>query len=283
MNNTNSLRGEIGPREGAKESVRDYWNSESCGESYAVTQEGFDLSAQEVARYRLEPYILNFAKFAEGFERDILEVGVGMGADHLNWSLSSPKSLTGVDLTPRAIDFTEKRFARAGRHTNVRIADAECLPFADGSFDIVYSWGVMHHSPNTRACIEEAARVLRTGGVARVMVYHKWSIVGLMLWVRYALLQGRPTRSMADIYSHHLESPGTKAYSKSDAQKMFADAGFRAVKVNVQLSHGDLLEGNVGTRHQGTLLKIAKAVWPRSFLKIVAPNMGLYLLIEAVR
>jgi hypothetical protein len=104
-----------------------------------------------------------------------------------------------------------------------------------------------------------------------------------MLWVRYALLQGRPTRSMADIYSHHLESPGTKAYSKSDAQKMFADAGFRAVKVNVQLSHGDLLEGNVGTRHQGTLLKIAKAVWPRSFLKIVAPNMGLYLLIEAVR
>jgi len=222
MNNTNSLRGEIGPREGAKESVRDYWNSESCGESYAVTQEGFDLSAQEVARYRLEPYILNFAKFAEGFERDILEVGVGMGADHLNWSLSSPKSLTGVDLTPRAIDFTEKRFARAGRHTNVRIADAECLPFADGSFDIVYSWGVMHHSPNTRACIEEAARVLRTGGVARVMVYHKWSIVGLMTLGGTIAFAAKPQPGDFRVVVREFEPSGTIPGTASSNRLVYA-------------------------------------------------------------
>jgi ubiquinone/menaquinone biosynthesis C-methylase UbiE len=266
-----------------KEKVHDHWNSQSCGEQHATTAHGVDLERQARERYELEPYILEFAKFRQSANKDVLEIGVGMGADHVLWARSLPKSLCGIDITKRAIEFTAKRLADEGLSSGIRKADAEALPFEDKSFDLVYSWGVLHHSPDTARCVAEVARVLRPGGIARVMVYHKWSLVGLMLWCRYALLLGRFRRSLDDVYFHHLESLGTKAYTVSAARGMFEAAGFRSVDVRVQLSHGDLLQGLVGAGHRGMLLSLAKALWPRSLLRLIAPRLGLYLLIEATR
>jgi ubiquinone/menaquinone biosynthesis C-methylase UbiE len=264
-----------------KQSVHDFWDAESCGESYAQVDGGVDLAEQERQRFALEPYLPRFARFAEGAGKDVLEIGVGMGADHLMWARSRPNSLSGVDLTERAVEFTQQRIATEGLSSDIRVADAEALPFADNTFDLVYSWGVMHHSPDTQACFAEACRVLRIGGEARIMIYHTWSLVGLMLWARYGLLAGRPFRSMSDIYASHLESPGTKAYTPAAAVGMLRAAGFREARARVQLSHGDLLEGNVGARHQGVLLKLAKSLWPRPLLRVLAANWGLYLLLEA--
>ena len=264
-----------------KKSVHDHWNQQSCGEGYATVEGNFDLSAQERERYRLEPYIHGFARYADGTGKDVLEVGVGMGADHLMWARAHPASLSGIDLTPRAVAFTRERLAKEGLVSDLRVGDAEHLPFASESFDVLYSWGVMHHSPDTQACFKEACRVLRKGGVARIMVYHTWSIVGLMLWMRYGLLAGRPARGMDDVYFHHLESAGTKAYTVDRARQMFADAGFARAEVRVQLSHGDLLLGDVGARHRGGLLRLARAIWPRPVIRRLAQGFGLYLLIEA--
>ncbi len=266
-----------------KSQVHDHWNRESCGEGYAGTGEDFDLSAQERRRYELEPYIFDFARFHEAPGKDVLEIGVGMGADHLMWARARPKSLSGVDLTERAVGFTSARVAAEGLPSKVQVADAERLPFPDDSFDLVYSWGVMHHSPDTPACLKEAARVLRPGGIARIMVYNTWSLVGMMLWLRYGLLAGRPGRRMADIYADKLESPGTKAYTPKEARALVEASGFRSASVKVQLSHGDLLEGDVGARHRGGLLSAAKALWPRWLLRRIAGGHGLYLLIEAVK
>jgi len=264
-----------------KQSVHDFWNAESCGESYAQVGDGFDLSAQEAERYALEPYLHDFARFEDGAGRDVLEVGVGMGADHLMWARSAPKTLSGIDLTERGVEFTRSRLLHEGVPSDLRVADAEALPFTSDSFDLVYSWGVMHHSPDTQACFREACRVLRSGGEARIMVYHTWSLVGLMLWARYGLAAGRPGRSMADIYAEHLESPGTKAYTTAQAVRMLRDAGFGEASARVQLSHGDLLQGNVGARHPGALLAVAKRLWPRWLLQRAAGRFGLYLLLEA--
>ena len=117
---------------------------------------------------------------------------------------------------------------------------------------MVYSWGVVHHSPDTPRAVAEIHRVLRPGGTARVMIYHKWSLVGYMLWARYALLRLRPWTTLAEIYARHLESPGTKAYSIREASRMFS--AFSAVHIEVVLTHGDLLESAAGQRHRGTLL-----------------------------
>jgi ubiquinone/menaquinone biosynthesis C-methylase UbiE len=268
-------------REALKQEVHDHWNQRSCGEGYAETDAGFDLSAQERERYALEPYLSDFARFEDGAGKDVLEVGVGMGADHLMWARSGPRSLSGVDLTERAVEFTTTRLKAAGFVPNIMRGDAENLPFPANHFDIVYSWGVMHHSPATERCFADACRVLRPGGTARIMVYHTWSMVGLMLWARYGLLAGQPTRTMAEIYHDHLESPGTKAYTVKQAHRMMKEAGFSDVSVRVQLSHGDLLEGQVGARHEGRLLRLAKSLWPRPLVRMIGKNLGLYLLIEA--
>src|SRR6185437_8873642 len=119
------------------------------------------------ARYSIEPYIADFAQFATARGRDVLEVGVGIGADHAEWARNGPRTLTGIDLTPRAIDHTQARLAILDRQSRLLVGDAENLPFPGESFDIVYSWGVLHHSPDTISAIREVHRVLRRGGQAR--------------------------------------------------------------------------------------------------------------------
>src|SRR5260370_5143935 len=141
-----------------KERVKAFWNRSSCGEVYAVGFSKQDIyDSQSRARYGLEPYLLEFAKFHEGHGKDVLEIGVGMGADHVEWARSRPRSLTGVDLTPRAIDHVKERFDAYGLKSNVFLGDAENLPFPSKSFDIVYSWGVIHHTPDTQTEIGRAS------------------------------------------------------------------------------------------------------------------------------
>lgn len=274
------MQRELGGGTGEKTAVAEFWNRASCGEIYAEGESPAEqYEAQRQARRKYEPYIEDFARFHEGRGKDVLEIGVGMGADHAEWAMSSPRSLIGVDLTPRAIEHTRTRLAHLGLASDLRIGDAEALDFPEDSFDVVYSWGVLHHSPNTETAFREVRRVLRPGGVARIMVYHTHSITGYMLWLRYALMTGQPTRSLADVYAHHLESPGTKAYTVEEARELCRD--FRHSSISTQLCPGDLLQGQVGARHRGPLLAVAKRLWPRRVIERYCTGYGLCLLIEA--
>lgn len=262
--------------------VRDFWQARACGEVYA---EGDSLRARldahARARYALEPYLRPFARFEDGRGRDVLEIGVGMGADHLEWARAEPRSLVGCDLTAHAIELTRARLALHGLGSRLLVTDARRLPFRDGSFDLVYSWGVIHHSPDTPAAVREIRRVLRPGGRARVMIYKRRSLVGVMLWLRYGLLAGRPFVPLDEIYSRHLESPGTQAFSPAEARALFAS--FTAVTTRSELSPGDLLLGAAGQRHRGPTLALARALFPRDLARRALPGLGLHLLIEASR
>jgi SAM-dependent methyltransferase len=262
-----------------KQDVHDFWNEASCGEALYLSssdRRGFDAQANE--RYRLEPYIAEFAQFTAARGARILEIGVGLGADHQRYAAAGA-NLTGIDLTERAVAHTRGRLALYGLTSDLRVADAENLPFATDMFDSVYSWGVLHHSPDTPKAIFEVHRVLRTGGHARIMIYHKWSLVGLMLWLRYALLRARPFTPMAVIYSQFLESPGTKAYTVDEARHLFK--AYSHVEIRTVLTHGDLLESGAGQRHGGALLTVARAVWPRWLIRHFAPHAGLFMLVTA--
>lgn len=266
----------------SKESVRDFWDAASCGEIYATgVDERQRLETHSRVRYQLEPYLRPFARFADGHHRAVLEVGVGMGADHVEWAKSAPSRLAGVDLTARAAAWTTDRLCHNGFEPHLAVGDAEHLPFPNDSFDIVYSWGVLHHSPDTQTAFHEVYRVLRPGGIARVMIYHRRSIVAGLLWLRYALLAGQPRRSLDDILASHLESPGTKAYTVEGAR--YLARAFTSVTIKTQLSLGDLLEGGVGQQHDGRLLRTAKRIWPRPLIRRWLSGCGLFLLIEATK
>lgn len=267
--------------ESQKEAVRAFWDEASCGEHLYLpdaTAEGFRQQARE--RYRLEPFIEPFARFESAKGLRVLEIGVGLGADHQRFAEAGAR-LTGIDLTPRAIQFTRDRFAAMGLVSDLRQGDAENIDFPDGTFDIVYSWGVIHHSPDTARAAREIFRVLKPGGVARVMIYHTYSLVGLMLWLRYALAAGRPFTPLKALYAKYLESPGTKAYTEAEAREIFRD--FTNVRIETVLTHGDLLSSNAGQRHPGRAIEIAKVVWPRWLFRRVCPKNGLFMLIDATK
>jgi ubiquinone/menaquinone biosynthesis C-methylase UbiE len=262
-----------------KAEVRRFWDAASCGEVYAEGDTAEDKLRQNgEARYRLEPYIHKFARFREGFGQDVLEIGVGMGADHLEWARSGPHHLAGIDLTPRAVSWTAQRLDTFGLKSDLWEGDAENLPFADRSFGIVYSWGVLHHSPDTLRAFLEAHRVLRPGGTLRVMIYHRPSIVGAMLWGRYGLATGHPARSMQEIYAHHLESPGTKGDTVSEARRLVAP--FSRCDIRSAIGFGDLLLDEVGQQHASPVLTLARRFSPRPLVRRM-PKPGLLLLIEA--
>jgi SAM-dependent methyltransferase len=263
----------------AKAAVQAFWDEASCGEAlYLAGGSREHYEAQSKIRYELEPYIPDFAEFARWSGKRVLEIGVGLGADHQNFAQRGAQ-VSGVDLTPRAIEHTKRRFEALGLTSSLQVADAEALPFAESGFDLVYSWGVLHHSPDTQQAINEVHRVLSPGGEAKIMIYHKYSFVGFMLWLRYGLLALRPFTTLEMIYAKHLESPGTKAYTVEEAKALFSR--FSQVSIKTVLTHGDLLSSSAGQRHQGALLSVARSIWPRRTIQWLFPTYGLFMLITA--
>src|SRR5262245_38440154 len=113
-----------------KDDVRAFWNRSSCGEVYADgTSEMTYYESHALKRFELEPYIRDFAAFQDGQGKKVLEIGVGMGADHVEWAKSHPKTLSGIDLTSRSVEHARKRLSIYGFESEVRVGDAEALPY----------------------------------------------------------------------------------------------------------------------------------------------------------
>ncbi len=261
------------PVSGTKEEVRDFWNADPCGSRYLGDDVDFEAHAR--ARYQLEPYIHEFAGFSQSRGQRVLEVGVGMGADYLEW-LKAGAQATGVDLSSASLERAKGRCEMAGYTPDLRVSDAEHLPFPDGTFDVVYSYGVMHHSPDTPQCIREAWRVLKHGGALRIMIYHHASLTGLMLWLRYGLPHGTSLRQSVQ---DHLESPGTKSYTQKEARAMLH--GFEQIEFRQAFSPGDLLLNQPSSRFQGWAYRMIWRLYPRFLIRKVGTKLGLFLLISA--
>ena len=260
--------------------IRAFWEARACGERYAAGDLLRDqLQTQLRVRYELEPYIPAFLDAESGTGRDVLEIGVGMGADHLLWARARPRRLVGIDLTSRAARLTSSRLALEGCAPRIAVADARSLPFPNDSFDVVYSWGVLHHTPDPPEAVREVHRVLKPGGMARIMLYHRRSYVGLMLWLRYALFAGRPFTSLNELFATRFESVGTKAFTIPEVREMFTD--FAKISVTRHLSFVDLLRGHVGQQHPGWALDLARRLWPRAIVRRLGTSAGFYLLIAA--
>ena len=206
--------------------VRAYWEKEPCGTSDWIVGEAPPRTRDwfrwvEQHRYEQEPHIFGSAQFTRWAGQKMLEIGVGAGSDHLQFARAGA-ICHGVDLTEAACETTRQHLALYGLQSNLQRADAERVPFEDAFFDLVYSWGVIHHSEKPEVIVDEIHRVLRPGGQFVGMMYQRHSLVTYKLWVRRALLAGKPWRSLADVLWNHMESVGTKAYQEGELRKMFA-------------------------------------------------------------
>ncbi len=207
------------------EAVRLYWERQPCGTGPALvgnlapgTREWY--ARIEEHRYSLEPFIHSLAQFPRHHGKRLLEVGVGAGTDHLQWARAGAEC-HGVDLTDAAIQTTREHLGLYGFRSDLQRIDAELLPFQDQTFDVVYSWGVIHHTENPERIVREIHRVLRPEGLFIGMMYGRHSVVAMKLWLKHGLLRGRPWRTLADVVRHHMESIGTKAYTPGELRALF--------------------------------------------------------------
>ena len=270
--------------ESLKQRVRKHWEAETCGTRYSEAPNRrcfFDELANK--RYQLEPDLHTFADFPSSKGKRVLEIGVGAGADFHNWCRFADHA-TGVDLTEEAIALTTERLQLNDIDTaryQLQKADAEKLPFSDSTFDIVYSWGVLHHTPNTLQAFGEAWRVLRPGGVLKAMVYQVPSWVGWMLALNYGLARGKLWLTPRQAIFEQLESPGTKAYTVNEARTFLNRLDFEQVNVWSRLTAGDLLLIKPSKKHAGWKSNLIWAVYPRWLVRILGHRFGLNLMVTA--
>ncbi len=189
-------------RPSTKEQIRDWWAAApmTYGERHGTTEfvrpdgsvEAVELGSQrffELADERLYswntrlhtttgPFAAIFP-YSDMAGRRVLEIGCGMGCMAMNWARHGAE-ITAVDLNPVSVAQTRRRFDLFELKGDIRQADAETLPFADDSFDYVYSWGVLHHTPGTAKAVAEIRRVLKPGAAAGVMLYHRRSFLFMM-------------------------------------------------------------------------------------------------------
>jgi ubiquinone/menaquinone biosynthesis C-methylase UbiE len=156
------------------EQRQSFWTEYQPGFRFTGAQPGTAefYDAVERHRYALEPHIPELVRFADWAGRDVLEAGCGIATDGLQFARAGAR-YTGVDLSATAIDLARRRFGLEGVEGSFVHDSITALPFADASFDLVYSNGVVHHVHETEQAIGEFHRVLRPGGRALVMVYHR--------------------------------------------------------------------------------------------------------------
>jgi ubiquinone/menaquinone biosynthesis C-methylase UbiE len=220
-----------------KRHAREQWTQDPCGAKYGAKYE-FATRAffDEVERHRYQeyaPWMPEVMGFNEFKGKRLLEVGCGMGTDLLQFARGGALC-TGVDLTPRSVEISSLHFGLYDMRADFVLGDGERLPFADESFDVVYCNRVLHHTPDTAPAVREVHRVLRPGGLARVMLYHRNS---LYYWTEIILHRGllrghflrghSPEEIMSRYveYSEHEARPLVKVYSRGLARKLFAPFG----------------------------------------------------------
>lgn len=247
---------------GQKEQVRDFWNRNvnqfnQLKRDDIGTHEFYD--AAEKLRYHyhyhLPPLFDRVAKeFPGGM---LLEVGCSMGNDTIQFARRG-MDVTGVDITEAAIELIKQRFALYNISGDFRVADAEKLPFPDNTFDVCYSFGVLHHTPDTAGAIEELRRVLKPNGKAFVMLYNTQSLN----WLAHRLT-GIPYDGSKDD-----PCPVEKSYLPFNARKFFKSYSQTHISIDYLFGTG-----------WGVLSKLTPPFIHRALGKVI----GWHLMIEAVK
>jgi ubiquinone/menaquinone biosynthesis C-methylase UbiE len=210
--------------------IKNYWEKNTPQYWYSNKRKDTKEYYDEIQKIRYSfayPYLINLAEFDKHQNEKVLEIGCGQGTDLLQFAKGGAK-VTGIDLTESAISKTKNMFEVYNYKINLKVANVEKLScFEDDYFDVAYSFGVLHHTPNTQKAINEIWRVLKVNGKAIIMIYAKGFNYLFCKFLYFHILRGDFLRhNFQETINLHSEykryCPLTKMYSKKQAQKLFS-------------------------------------------------------------
>jgi len=220
--------------------VRDYWNSRPCNLRHSPalvgSREYFD--QVEARKYLVEPHIPGFAEFERWSGKRVLEVGCGIGTDTMNFARAGAR-VTAVDLSSRSLELARQRAEIFGLQDRIQFVEANAERLSEfvepAAYDLVYSFGVIHHTPHPGRVLEELRRHFSGPATTlKVMVYYRWA------WKVFAILfreaHGafwRLDEAVARNSEAQTGCPVTYTYTRRSVRRLLAEAGFTAQDVFV--------------------------------------------------
>lgn len=220
------------------EDVRRYWDARPCNIRHSQkpvgSKEYFD--EVEARKFKVEPHIPGFADYDRWAGKRVLEVGCGIGTDSINFARAGAL-LTAVDLSTESLKIARQRAEVMGVADRIEFVHAnaeELTSVLSGTYDLVYSFGVVHHTPHPERAIEQIRALIAPDGTLKLMVYHRrsWKV----FWI--VVMQGRgkfwKTGELVAIHSEaETGCPVTFSYTRRGGRKFVERGGFRVTEVRV--------------------------------------------------
>jgi ubiquinone/menaquinone biosynthesis C-methylase UbiE len=225
----------------AKREIQKQWDANPCGASTVSDAAQGTLSFYRKVRHHrytvYAPWLGPILESEAARHRRILEIGVGLGSDHYFLGAAG-NSMVAIDLSREHLRQTARHLELEGLSTQPVYGDAENTAFQDASFDMVYAFGAIHHTPSPESAVKEMHRVLKPGGVALVALYHVNSLNFLGFLLRHGILRGRLFKKRWPEFLSEIEyrkdvgsaAPPVRLFSRRRARQLFA--AFRYIEIS---------------------------------------------------
>jgi ubiquinone/menaquinone biosynthesis C-methylase UbiE len=269
-----------------KHPMRYDWNKEVGHEPFTVSfykeiDMRFFSNAHEYMPWRKIPFdaLISFDGLKQ---KNVLEIGVGSGS-HAQLLATHSGSFTGIDLTRYAVKSTSERFRLFDIPGNIFQMDAEKMSFADSIFDFVWSWGVIHHSSDTQKIVGEIFRVLKPGGEATLMVYHRgWWNYYILHGLLHGIVLGDLFRSwsLSKAVQNSTDGAIARYYTLASWHSLIQGAGLKVKNASVKGQKSDLFP-----LPQGKLKSSLMRIVPDRFTRFLTNQcrMGQFLISTIVK
>ena len=221
------------------DNVQTYWNHRPCNLRHSKEEVGTKKYFQEIEarKFLVEPHLVDFAKFSSMKGKRVLEIGCGLGACAINFARAGAQ-VTAVDLSQKSIDVAKKNAESMGVGDKIEFyqGDAEQLSkfLPEGQYDLIFSFGVIHHTPHPDNVVEEAKKYLAPNGQFKVMVYYRYSWKVFWILAKYGKFKFWQLSKLIARYSEaQTGCPITYAYSKKSASQLFEKKDFKIDAISV--------------------------------------------------
>ncbi len=251
------------------ETVAEYWNRRPCNIRHSRAQVGSRqyFSEVEERKYFVEPHIPGFAQFERWRGKRVLEVGCGIGTDAVNFARAGAE-YTGVELSEASLELTRQRFSVFGLRGRLLQANAEELAahLEPAAFDLVYSFGVIHHTPRPSLVVQQVRKVIRPNGEFRLMLYAKNSWKDAMIEAGF------------DQPEAQSGCPIALTYTQAEVRELLEPAGFRIESIEQDHIFPYVIEKYVQYEYE---LQPWFAAMPREMFRALEQRFGWHMLIVA--
>jgi SAM-dependent methyltransferase len=249
------------------EQVKKFWNDRPCNVRHSSKEVGTLEYFNEVSnkKFFVEPHILDFTDFPFWDRKKVLEIGCGLATTGIEFSKSGA-DYTGVELSEDSLSLAKQRFEVSSRTARFYSGNAEELSsfLPTETYDLIYSFGVIHHSPHPEKIISEIKKYMNGDSILKIMLYAKDS------WKNYMIEAG------LDQPEAQYGCPIANTYTKEEVAELLDGYEILSIKQD------HIFPYQIEPYNQGKYVKHPYfAEMPDEMFGILEKKLGWHLLITA--